>query len=197
MLSRIIAFTLLISTSAFAADDCAPSVISPSIISNLVGVSERLNTTCPNELNIASFCGAVEAQVLENNPTRDDVLYRYQTMIYAASCVEASDSEEAVRLKVQNFWNRYHDRLSCNTLNFNPRNGNILKLAVARQADSFIDDTISSWRVGLNHVDTVDNGTVLDYIEQRKAQAGPTFARTLQRYYDRFKAAGAKHRREL
>lgn len=197
MLTRIIAFTLLISTSAFAADECEPSVIAPSVISSLVGVSDRLNTTCPNELNIPTFCNAVDSKVLETDPTHDNILYRYQTMIYAASCVVSSDSDDVIKSKVQNFWNRYHDRLTCNLTNFNPRNGSILKLAVARQSDDFINDSISSWQVGLNHVDTVDNGTVLDYIEQRKTNAGPTFARTLQRYYDRFRAAGAKHRREL
>ena len=197
MLTRIFVFSLLVSTTAFAADECEPAVIEPGVISSLVNVSTRLNTTCPNELNIVTFCNAVDAKVLETEPTHDNILYRYQTMIYSASCVLPNDNDEVIRSKVQNFWNRYHDRLTCNMVNFNPRNGSILKLAVARQADSFIDDSITSWQVGLNHIDTVDNGTVLDYIEQRKTNAGPTFARTLQRYYDRFRAAGAKHRREL
>ncbi len=197
MLSRIFVFALLLSTNAFAADECEPAVIEPGVISSLVSVSTRLNTSCPNELNVGSFCTAVDSKALETDPSHDSILYQYQSMIFAASCVLTNDSDEIIRSKVQNFWNRYHDRLTCNMINFNPRNGSILKLAVARQSDSFIDDSIASWQIGLNHVDTVDNGTVLDYIEQRKTNAGPTFARKLQRYYDRFRAAGAKHRREL
>lgn len=197
MLTRIFVFTLLMSTTAFAADECNPVAIAPGVLSSLVGVSERLNTRCPNELNVGSFCTAVDSKELEQNPSHDSIVYQYQTMIFAASCVVPGDSDQIIRSKVQNFWNRYHERLTCNMVNFNPRNGSILKLAVARQADSFIDDSITAWQVGLNHVDAVDNGTVLDYIEQRKTSAGPTFARTLQRYYDRFRAAGAKHRREL
>ncbi|MES2526951.1 MAG: hypothetical protein V4598_07675 [Bdellovibrionota bacterium] len=167
------------------------------MISSLVSVSTRLNTSCPNQLNVASFCTAVDSKEIEPNPSHDSILYQYQTMIFNASCVVPGDSNASIRSKVQNFWNRYHDRLTCNMVNFNPRNGSILKLAVARQSDEFIDDSITAWQVGLNHIDSVDNGTVLDYIEQRKTNAGPTFARALQRYYDRFRAAGAKHRREL
>jgi hypothetical protein len=126
-------------------------------------------------------------------------MYRYQNLVFAASCVLTSDSETIVKAKVQNFWNRYHNVLNCNHFNFNPKNGSVLKLAVARQAEPFIEDALSSWKVGLNHVDQADQLTVLDYIENRKKDAGASssFSKTLQRYYERFRAAGAKHKREL
>lgn len=198
MLSRIFAFTLLVSIPAFA-DDCDPQVVDPGVIRDLGRVASRMKTTCPNQLDVPGFCAAVESKIMENQPAHPSVTYRYQSMIYSASCIEASDSDETIKAKVQNFWNTYHSRLTCNTINFNPRNGNILKLAVARQSASFINDAVSTWNVGLNHVDAVDNGTVLDYIEQRKNQAGTAsaFGKTLQRYYDKFRAAGAKHSREL
>jgi hypothetical protein len=199
MLTRIFAFSLLISFSAFAADDCDPAVIAPGVISSLVSVSEKLKTQCPNEINVANFCSAIEAQTLEMEPTHPSVMYRYQNLVFAASCVLTSDSETIVKAKVQNFWNRYHNVLNCNHFNFNPKNGSVLKLAVARQAEPFIEDALSSWKVGLNHVDQADQLTVLDYIENRKKDAGASssFSKTLQRYYERFRAAGAKHKREL
>ena len=199
MLSRIIAFTLLISMSAFAADECDPVTVDQGVISDLSEVAKRMKTTCPNQLDVAGFCTAVETKVLENNPTHANITYLYQSMIYSASCIEASDSDVTIKAKVQNFWNTYHSKLSCNTSNFSPRDGNILKLAIARQSGSFINDAITTWGVGLNHVDKVDSATVLDYIEKRKLQTGTasSFGKTLQRYYDKFRAAGAKHSREL
>lgn len=133
------------------------------------------------------------------NPSHPSIQYQYQTMIFSASCVVNSDSDDVIKAKVQNFWNKYHDRLLCNQFNFNPRNGNILKLAVAKQSGRFIADAVSRWQISLNHVDDADHLTVLDYIEQRRASAGENtpYGRTLKRYYDQFKAAGAKHSREL
>eukprot|EP01034_Spumella_vulgaris_P002641 gene2641-3425_t len=53
--------------------------------------------------------------------------------------------------------------LVCNMTNFNPRNGSILNLAVARQADDFIGDAVVNWKVDLNQIDAIDGKTVLDY----------------------------------
>ena len=199
MLSRIFAITLLMSVSAFAADECAPTVVDPQVISDLANVSSRLNQECPNQLNVPDFCAAVSNPLTELHPSHPSIRYQYQSMVFQAACITPSDTEITIKSKVQNFWNRYHDALACSQTDFNPNNGNILKLAVSRQSNRFIDDAISKWNVGLNHVDSVDNQTVLDYIEMRKRQAGAssTFARTLQRYYDRFRLAGAKHQREL
>ena len=199
MLSRIFAITLLMSVSAFAADECAPTVVDPQVISDLANVSSRLNQECPNQLNAVAFCSAVESKLTETQPIHSSVRYRYQNLIYTAACIVSGDSNETIRAKIQNFWNRFHGEMTCNQYNFNPRNGSVLKLAVIRQSNRFIDDALSNWRIGLNHVDETDHLTVLDYIELRKAQAGPTspMAVTYQRYYDRFRSAGAKHSREL
>lgn len=151
----------------------------------------------PQPMNFRSFCGAVEVSVLENNPTRDEVLYRYQTMVYEAAGVSPDDSLEVAYAKSRAFMDANHSSLICNTLNFNPRNGNIYKLAVARQFDGFIHDALDNWHLDLNQVDVADGKTVLDYIADRRATAGPTYARTLDRYYTRFRAAGARHASEL
>ena len=148
-------------------------------------------------MNFRSFCGAVEYKVLENHPTRDEILYRYQTMVYNAAGVLPEDRLEVAYQKTKAFMDANAAFLTCNTLNFHPRNGNIYKLAVARQADGFINDALDNWRVDLNQIDATDGKTVLDYIADRRAMAGPTYARTLNRYYARFRAAGARHAREL
>lgn len=148
-------------------------------------------------MNFISFCGAVEAKVLENHPTRDEVLYRYQTMVYAAAGVTPEDSLQVAYEKTRVFMDANQTSLTCNTINFNPRDGNIYKIAVARQVNGFIDDALNNWHVDLNQIDATDGKTVLDYIADRRATAGPTYARILDRYYARFRAAGARHAREL
>lgn len=147
--------------------------------------------------NYGSFCTAVDSKEIELRSTHETVLYQYQTMVYDAAGVVPSDSPEIAYEKSRVFINANAPSLLCNMVNFNPRNGNMLKLAVARQFDEFIWDALTNWRVDPNQIDATDGKTVLDYITDRRASAGPTYARTLDRYYARFRAAGARHAREL
>lgn len=147
--------------------------------------------------NPRSFCTAVESKALELNPPHATVLYQYQTELAVAADVLESDSEAVLNAKIRKFINANMPRLTCNMINFNPRDGNILKLAVARQFDGFINDALDQWKIDLNQIDKADGLTVLDYIRDRRALAGPTYARTLGRYYERFRRAGAKHASEL
>jgi hypothetical protein len=199
MLSRILLVTLMMSMNAFAADDCSPTVIDPNVLKDLSGVASKMKTECPHQLNVANLCAAVSEQTVELHPSHDSVMYRYQNQIYEAACILPSDDEAIIKSKIQNFWNKYHDGILCNQVNFIPANGNILKLAIARKSDPFIDDVLSAWKVGLNHVDSVDQLTVLDYIQSKINEAGANanLAKIYQRYYDKFKAAGAKHKRDL
>jgi protein tyrosine phosphatase len=199
MLSRILLVTLMMSMNAFAADDCSPTVIDPNVLKDLSGVASKMKTECPHQLNVSDFCAAVASQAPEISPINDSVIYRYQNQIFAAACVVSGDSDETIKAKVQNYWNNFHDRLACNQFNFTPQNGNILKLAIARKSDPFIDDVVTTWKVNLNHVDGVDQKTVLDYIEAKKIEAGSnaSLVRIFQKYYDKFRNAGAKHSREL
>ena len=147
--------------------------------------------------NFRSFCTAVDSKALSNNPAHETVLYQYQDMLLEAARVPQTDTDAVAHLKIGAFLNANAPLLTCNMVNFNPRNGSIYKLAVARQADSFIDDALDNWHVDLNQIDATDGKTVLDYISDRRSMAGPTYARTLDRYYKRFRAAGAKHAAEL
>lgn len=144
-----------------------------------------------------SFCTAVDSKEMSPAPLHPDVLYQYQDMLVEAADVRPLDSSDVLNEKIRIFLNANSSSLVCNMVNFNPRNGNVYKLAVARQADDFITDALQHWRVDLNQIDATDGKTVLDYIADRRATAGPTYARTLGRYYDRFRAAGARHASEL
>jgi hypothetical protein len=197
MLSRIIAFSLIISIPAFAADNCDPQVIDQNVIKDLQQVSNRMSMECPNQINVTEFCSAVSAQLSETNPSAG-TRFSYQTKIYRASCVESSDSPEVIRAKIQNFWNKYHDELICNQFGSMVKNGNILKLAVEKDSKEFINDAVRRWKVNLNHIDTSDHKTVLDYIdEQLAASHGSALENTLRRYQTIFKSNGAKNSRDL
>ena len=147
--------------------------------------------------NFASFCTAVDSKEISPAPLHETVLYQYQDMLVEAAGVLASDSPEIAYDKIRLFMDASAPSLVCNMINFNPRNGNILKLAVARQSDEFIWDALTNWRVDPNQIDATSGKTVLDYITDRRATAGPNFARALDRYYAQFRAAGARHAREL
>ncbi|MFL5784461.1 MAG: hypothetical protein ACJ76H_07635 [Bacteriovoracaceae bacterium] len=197
MLSRILLLTLMVSMNAFAADDCSPTVIDPNVLKDLSGVASKMKIECPNQINAAEFCTAVGMQLSETNPA-NGTRYSYQTKIYKAACVETNDSPEVIQAKIQNFWNRYHDQLVCNQLGSMVKNGNVLKLAVEKNSNEFINDTVRRWHVNLNHVDNSDHKTVLDFIDEQLAQAqGTPLEATLRRYQTLFKNNGAKNSRDL
>ncbi len=135
----------------------------------------------------------------EINPVHPGDRYRFQTILNMASGVMPSDTQEQVYAKIRTFLNRNMPSLLCSQSDFNPNNGNVLKLAVSRQSNRFIEFVLERWKPNLNQIDAVDGRTVLDYIEFRRTQAGATstFGVTLDRYYKRFRAAGALHAREI
>jgi hypothetical protein len=145
------------------------------------------------------LCAAVISQSGEGAPFHSSIMYIYQTIIMTEAGVLSTDTREEVARKVRVWFNANSPRLLCNHFNFPLYNGNILKLAISSQSDSFIDDAIRRWRVDLNNVDAVDGETVLDYIVQMRVDAGSNASlnRMYTRYYDRFRAAGALHAREL
>lgn len=148
----------------------------------------------PNEL-----CGAVDLQTFEMEPRHDTIIYMYQSELYDAAGVVRSDSEEALNAKVRKLLNERMPQLLCNHANFIPANGYILKLAVARLNQDFIDRVLHDWKPDLNQVDAADGRTVLDYVAWQRDQYGPTQSahRIYQRMYDDFRKAGAKLRSEL
>lgn len=150
-------------------------------------------------LHVQNFCSAVQHEVPELEPKHDSVAYQYETLLYDAAGVVRSDSEAAIATKVRAFFDRHGREVTCDFVNFTPRFGNILKLAVIRQTDSFVYRALDQWKIGINQVDRADGETVLDYIVRKRTEAGSNqvLVRIYQKYYDRFRAAGAKLRSEL
>lgn len=152
-------------------------------------------TTCPNRKKLKNLCGMVGSRTMDvNKPDK----YMYEQRIYDAACIDpAKDSEAVQHEKIRKAWSTYEDDLKCNNTQFDVVDGHLLKYAVTTYFEDFIDDVIK-WKVNLNKVDASDNRTVLDYIKyQMERNKGNALEPKFKHYYDKLKAAGAKHKSEL
>lgn len=176
----------LIGLAALLTSATAPSA--PVTMHNTIGT-----------LDVRNLCAAVSEQTLELEPIHDYIVYRYQNMLARAAGVKPSDSEEILYRKTGAFIDANMPKLLCNQFNFNPANGNILKLAIARSSEPFIDNAINDWKVQLNQIDKVDDATVLDYILRRKVEAGSNanLVKIYDNYERKFRTAGALTAAEL
>lgn len=163
-------------------------------------ISDQYNEAdCPNKEKLIGLCSSIFMRIEDDDP-ESPYVYQYQRKIIEASCADMEkDSEAEISRKVNIMWNKYeNDLLTCDFINFNVRNGNILKLAVSRRLESLIQDAAQVWKVNLNKIDPADQGTVLDYVQyQINTYKNTDNEATLQQYYTVLRNAGAKHTREL
>lgn len=143
-----------------------------------------------------SLCGFIDSQVTEPEGSID--FYSYQRKAYDVGKVTLRDSATSTRKKVQHLFVLNQSIMDCDALSFSVSNGSMLKLAVARKFDDFIQEAVVDWRVPLNRVDQSDGRTVLDFINDELARASGTPLEGKLRYYQQtFRAAGARTAREL
>lgn len=146
-----------------------------------------------------NFCLLISNRPKDNHPGCG-YKYLYQHRLFEAARIDtANDSKEVIGKKIAAMWAVCDqlDLLLCSSTQFDVTKGNLLKWAVSYQFDDFIVD-LFKWKVQLNKIDESDNRTLLDYIQyhvtKNKDNAmGPVY----QDYYDRFRAAGARHKWEL
>lgn len=147
-------------------------------------------------LGFNNLCSVIDNHKKDDNP---DVpwVYLYQTKIYSAAGVTKLDSAEVRDRKAAKLWGNHLQHMTCNASTFNVQNGSLLKFAISSKLDSFVSDA-ARWKGNLNRVDVSDNRTVLDYVlSERDRVSTPALKQKMTIYYDRLRAAGAKHRREL
>lgn len=164
-----------------------------------IEVVETATQPCPNLTKLENICIYIDSRGKDPKP-KGDYVYMYQRKILDAACVDVEkDSEEVIGQKIRKMWDAAfaEAKLNCLSIQFDANGGNILKFAVSTKFDEFIDDAIW-WKVNLNHIDVVDNRTVLDYIQyQIEKNKGFNIVSKLQHYYKILKEAGAKHAAEL
>jgi hypothetical protein len=147
---------------------------------------------------LRGICSDISTQTPYNEQP-ELISYMYEKRIYDAAGVDfAKDTPEQARKKIRKLWLQHQPSLRCQANNFNVRDGNILKYAIATRAYNLIDDAVKIWGIDVNIVDPSDNRTLLDYAEsQRDQYKGTAMETELQNYIDILVRHGAKRRREL
>jgi len=183
LLSLCTCFTVFAQESEY--DDPADNA---GVVVNKVEESE-----CPKPM--VGFCLMVSGRMKDKTGKNK---YFYQSKMAEASCIDTEkDSPETQRQKIQNAWANSEENLKCTSTGFDVSDGHIVKYAVAEKFDDFIND-VAKWKINLNKIDKSDGRTVLDYIQhQIDSSKGNPLEEKYQNYYNRLKAAGAKHKSEL
>ena len=146
-----------------------------------------------------NLCMCIGSRIEDPQPT-PTYRYLYTRKFYEAARVDtATDSKATIAEKITGMWKVYEQTnlAVCNNTQFDVTDGSVLKYAVTTYFIEFVEDIIQ-WKIPLNKVDASDNRTLLDYIKaQLERNKGNALESKFQLYYDRLKAAGAKHRWEL
>lgn len=197
LISCSLILTFVFSNSIYAeskALDCDEKTDTEKTAAKLVAVA-KMKRNCPN---IEALNGGICDDLRMKRKIKGTNNYAYRKIIQEASCVDPdNDDEDTQKAKIQKFWSTYEDQLICDANDFNVQRGNIIKFAVSKRFENFIDDVIE-WGVNLNKIDTLDKRTVLDYVEYEiKRNKGNALEEELKGYRDSLREAGAKYAREL
>ena len=145
---------------------------------------------CPKEKPIHNICNAVLDPEDENGERS------YIAGIKKAACVRPTDSKEVEGEKIRIMWNKYEDKLVCDSLFFPVTGGNIIKATIYKGNKDFMK-LIFEWKVNLNRVD-VDGRTALDYVDdQIKRETTPAAISMLKYFKRHLEHYGAKRKSEL
>jgi hypothetical protein len=157
---------------------------------------------CPIPEKVRNICLYFTTGEKDPKPLHPRYRFLYQRQLLEAACVSPTEAgdDEIVSQKMSHMWEQLNRLLVCSGANFEVHNGSLLKYGVGATADPgpFVSSIIR-WKINLNIPDPADdNRTLLDYLQSqinrnRNTSLGPI----LQRYYDRLRAAGGKHKSEL
>ncbi len=156
-----------------------------------------LDTLLPSEAAgaVLEICNFVSNQLSADDLS---IRYVYRERIYKlASANPRRDPPDYLARKIQHLWARQNQDFRCHQLGFSVVDGGILKMAIERNANEFINDVVRRWRLWLNSRDYTGT-TVLDYVDQELVRAlGHNMEPVLRRYRNLLIAGGAKHAAEL
>lgn len=151
---------------------------------------------CSNRQKLMGMCMLIGSRTRDKQPIGPSE-YLYYRRILEASCVDADDSEQMARKKIQAMWLEFEPEMVCENLQFDVTPGSYLKYAVATRFNEFLENAIE-WQVNLNKMDPSDGRTVLDYVAfHRERNKGNTIEKKMDYYYDLLREAGAKHKSEI
>ena len=139
------------------------------------------NCPTPKAGKFLNFCTLVENQDIG-----------YKEKLLQMSCVDIiKDSPETIKAKVQCMWKKYYAEFGCDNTGFLVPQGNILKYAVNKEFELFIDGVVEDFGLDINIKDPADGKTLLDFVldEVKRYKKSPYQDKSieLQRIYDHFK----------
>ena len=150
-----------------------------------------------NPIKLKSICMLIDSRTKDPNPT-GNYIYMYQRKIMDAAGVDVNkDSPDIISKKIIRMWSFFEPLPTCDNLQFDVSDGNIIKYAISTLFDEFLYDMVT-WKVPLNKIDDSDNKTALDYLSaQIKRNKGNALEPKLQNYFKLLREAGAKYSSEL
>ncbi|MGY5255111.1 hypothetical protein, partial [Sphingobacterium spiritivorum] len=94
-----------------------------------VAQGQEANHGCPFIKNNIELCNDVTSQQ-DDIDSNSEFNYKFERTLYELSFINLNDDIKSKKLKLQKFWNKNKELLTCDRLDFNVPNGHILKLAV-------------------------------------------------------------------
>lgn len=174
--------------------------LAASLLLLAVGPWASARASNPPGLDMETLCRFMAENIKVTGSDSEAALYEYvyrRDLFRAAGVDPRQDDKARTRLKMQAYWNRHRQAMTCNIPHSFVRDGNILKLAVDRSNTNFLQDAIYRWELDLNLVDR-DGTTLLDFLDSELARdKGTPRADTLNRYRTMVLAHGGKRAREL
>ncbi|MCR6663156.1 MAG: hypothetical protein NVV60_08420 [Luteimonas sp.] len=149
---------------------------------------------CPNPGMMDRLCSYIRNREKDNVP--DSIYaYRYQRIVYEASCVDfINDTDDKIVQKVNAMWEIHGAHLRCGPMG-NPATGSPLRYAMHTFFNDFMSEAFTMWKLDYNKVE--DGETLLDYVERRVTETTATIQRDFINYRRILVSVGAKRASEL
>ncbi len=147
----------------------------------------------------AELCLALERKTSLDENDSSGLSYKYEKDLanYAKANIN-KDGEDLFILKVSAYLSKCSKQLICNSNFAKKEKIDLLKLGVATSDWDFLDKTLEIYKYPLNDIGSIDSMTILDFLYEdiifyKKTNRTGTRLASLNKYYQLFKKAGARH----
>lgn len=147
----------------------------------------------------AELCLALERITSLDENDYSGLSYKYEKDLanYAKANIN-KDGEDLFILKVSAYLSKCSKQLICNSNFAKKEKIDLLKLGVATSDWDFLDKTLEIYKYPLNDIGSIDSMTILDFLYEdiifyKKTNRTGTRLASLNKYYQLFKKAGARH----
>ena len=120
----------------------------------------------PNSSFYKGICADVALRILVPASEKEYYEYYYEKRIFEASCIDVRvDDDETIKGKLKVFWNKFHSKCKCDSLDFNLSNSNFLKYALSQKMPDVIETFVPIYGLDITFIDPADGKTLQQYVE--------------------------------